>query len=174
MRSRSSWNRRRLAFTLRYAPRREGTIGSSGERGRRQHGGTGALECTSGHEHRERRCRPAERRRERESAETDDERAPLPDRIGDAATDEQQAGERERVRGDHPGALGVVEAERTLDRRQRNAHDCCIEHDDELGERDEPERQSPAARITRHDGRRRSSFASTSARTPPGSPTSAR
>ena len=28
--SRSSWNRRRLALAFRYAPRRDGTIGSSG------------------------------------------------------------------------------------------------------------------------------------------------
>ena len=67
-----------------------------------------------------------------------------PIEVGEAAAEQQQAAEGERVGGDDPLAVAVGEAEVGLGGGQRDVHDRRVEHDHQLGEGDDGERP-PAA-----------------------------
>ena len=88
----------------------------------------------------------AERGGDREAAEADDEHPLAADEVGDAAAEQQQAAEGQRVRGDDPLAVGVADAEVVLRGRQRDVHDRRVEDDHQLGDGDDAQRQ-PAARV---------------------------
>jgi hypothetical protein len=73
-------------------------------------------------------------------------RAPAPDAVADRGGRQQQNREGERVGVDDPRQAVPGEAERVLDRRQRDVHDRGVEHDHELRRREHDERE-PAARV---------------------------
>ena len=63
--------------------------------------------------------------------------------VAEAAAEQQQAAERERVGGDDPLAGVVGEAEVVLRDGQRDVHDRRVEHDHQLG--DAEQREDPAS-----------------------------
>ncbi|WP_279507068.1 hypothetical protein [Actinomadura sp. KC06] len=66
----------------------------------------------------------------------------------------QESAEQQAVRHDHPLQAAVVEAEITLDRRQRDVHDRHVQADDGLGRTGEHQHQSPLDRGRFGDGPR--------------------
>ena len=82
----------------------------------------------------------------READEADEERALAADVVGDAATEQQQAAERERVGRDGPRDVLRRDAEVLGGGRQGDVHDGGVEHDHQLGDRDDAEDQ-PAATV---------------------------
>ena len=62
------------------------------------------------------------------------------DPVGDAPTDQEQAGERQRVGGDHPLALGVAEAQVVLGGGEGDVDDGGVECGEQLSHRDDAER----------------------------------
>jgi hypothetical protein len=83
---------------------------------------------------------PAERGRERESAQADQQRALATGVVRDPAAEQQQAAEGQRVGGDDPLPVGVRDPEVALRRRQRDVHDGRVEDDHELGRGDHGQR----------------------------------
>ncbi len=71
-------------------------------------------------------------RGQREQQERRHERAPLPEVIAGPPPEHQEAGERDRIRIDHPLQFGRGEAEARLDRGQRHVDDAEVEDDHEL------------------------------------------
>ena len=61
------------------------------------------------------------------------------EQVAEPAAEQQQAAERERVRGDDPLALVVAEAEVLLGRGQRDVHDGRVEHDHQLSDAEDRE-----------------------------------
>ncbi len=86
----------------------------------------------------------AERRGEREPHQSEEERAAAADVVGDPAPEQQQAPEREGVRGHHPLAVGDRDVQRALGGGQRDDHDRGVENHHELGEGEEEEGTEPA------------------------------
>jgi hypothetical protein len=84
---------------------------------------------------------PAGERRQREQREAAREHLAPPEQVGCAAAEQQEARERERVRVDDPGEARGLEAEVGRDRRQRHVHDRDVEHDHELRDAAEHERE---------------------------------
>jgi hypothetical protein len=102
-------------------PERLAALGGVGERRgqQRQRGGCeqraeGTLQRPGRHEHAEALRGAAQRRGAGEPEQAADERPLTAEQVGDAAAEEQQAAERQRVRGDHPLAVVVGEAELPL------------------------------------------------------------
>ena len=104
----------------------EGTGAFLGNReGRRQHreGGRGeqcaecSLQGAGSDQHAEAVGRSAQRRRDGESDQTDDEGAFAADQVGEATAEQQQTTEGEGVGSDDPLAVAVGEAEVGLGRR---------------------------------------------------------
>ena len=79
------------------------------QRGRCEQRAEDALQRAGRDEHLEALREAAERARDGEAAEADDERALAPEEVADAPAEQQQAAERQRVRGDDPLALVVGE-----------------------------------------------------------------
>jgi hypothetical protein len=90
----------------------------------------------------EARREAAERGRRREAGEAGDEDASAAEEIAEAPAEQQQAAERQRVRGDDPLARLVREAQRLLGGGQRDVHDRRVEHDQDLRHADEGEDQA--------------------------------
>ena len=80
-----------------------------------------------------------------EADETDDEGALAAPEVGEAAAEQQQAAEGERVGGDDPLALAVGEAEVGLRGGEGDVHDGGVEHHHQLGEADDGERHPVTA-----------------------------
>jgi hypothetical protein len=59
---------------------------------------------------------------------------PLPEVICRAPSEQQKAGEGNRIRVDHPLQIGRREAKARLDRWQRHVDDAQVEDDHELGD----------------------------------------
>ena len=104
--------------------------------------------AASGHEHAERSGGAADRGGDREADQAADERPLAAEEITEAAAEQQQRAERERVRGDDPLARVVGEAEVLLRARQGDVHDRRVEDDHQLRDADHCEDQ-PAARVVR-------------------------
>ena len=108
--------------------------GEHRERGRGEQRAERALQRTTRDEHFERRRRTGERGCRGEPDEADDECALAAPEVGEAAAEQQQACERERVRRDDPLAIAVGEPEVGLSGGQRDVHHGAVEHHHELGE----------------------------------------
>ena len=76
---------------------------------------------------------PAGERREREQPHAVDEHAPPAEQVGQAAAEQQEAAEEERVGVHDPGQVVLGEVEGAPDRGQGHVHDRGVEHDHELG-----------------------------------------
>src|SRR6185312_4323253 len=70
----------------------------------------------------------------------DEQRAPA-EQVGGASAEQQEAAEEQRVGVHHPGERRVGEAEVGLDGGQRDVHDRRVEHDHELAEADDDQRE---------------------------------
>ncbi|MFN8147083.1 MAG: hypothetical protein U0R76_06395 [Candidatus Nanopelagicales bacterium] len=93
----------------------------------------------------------AERGRRREAEQADDEGALAAGVVGDAAAEQEQAAEGERVGGDHPLLVGVADAEVGLGGRERQVDDRGVEDRHERGHADD-EQGAPAHRVERDAG----------------------
>ena len=84
----------------------------------------------------------ADRRRDREADQTDQERALAAEDVGDPAAEQQEAAEGQRVGRDDPLPVVVGEVQRVLRGGQRDVHDRRVQHDHELRDaqhgKDEP------------------------------------
>ena len=89
---------------------------------------------------------PARERGGGEQCEPDHEHPPPPEQVGRAAAEQQQAAEGDRVCDEDPLEALVRDAERDLDRGQRDVDDRHVEHGHEHRDADERERL-PAARV---------------------------
>ena len=74
-----------------------------------------------------------------EEDEADGEDAAAAEQVGHAPAEQQEAAEDERVGVDDPGQVLLGEVEVAADRRQRDVDDRGVEHDDELGRREQGE-----------------------------------
>ena len=75
-----------------------------------------------------------------EADQADDEGALAAPQVGDTAAEEQQSAEGQGVGRDDPLPVAVGDAQVLLGGGQRDVHDGRVEHDHQLGERDEDER----------------------------------
>src|SRR5439155_26984924 len=78
-------------------------------------------------------------RRGGEDHEPDEEEPLTSQEVARAPAEQEEAGEDERVRVDHPLQAGLGEAERGLDVRQGDVHDRRVEDDHELRKADDDE-----------------------------------
>ena len=94
----------------------------------------------------------ADGRRQGEPGHADHQRALRSEHVADAAPQEEEAAERQRVGGDHPLPIGVGEPESVLRRGQGDDHDRRVEHHHELrpGDDDEDPHVGPGRRLLRH------------------------
>ena len=102
------------------------------QRGRRQQRGERALQGARGEQQLGAAGEAAERGREREPAEADQQRPLAAGVVGDPTTEQEQAAEGQRVGRDDPLPVGVDDAEVALRRRQRDGHDRRVEDDHQL------------------------------------------
>jgi hypothetical protein len=107
-----------------------------GERRGREHRGARPLDGPSGDQHLEGGRAPGDGGSEGEATEAAEQRGTTAHAIRDATADEQEAGEGERVGGDHPLPPGVAEAEVTLGGRQSDGDDGGVERGQQLRHRD--------------------------------------
>ena len=84
-----------------------------------------------------------------EDQQPGDEDPAAPEQVAGPAAEQQQPAERHRVGVDHPLQVGPGEAERGLDVRQGDGDDGQVEHDHELGRRDDGQRQAQPPRCLR-------------------------
>src|SRR5206468_12283379 len=66
------------------------------------------------------------------------------DQVTHAPGQEQESAEGDQVRVDHPGEVGLAEAEVALDVRQRDVHDGRVEHDHQLAKADHDQGHPPS------------------------------
>ena len=107
---------------------------------RREERGEPALQGSAGHQDPEGRGDPGQGGGSGEAAEADEQRGTPADPVGDPSTDQEQAGERQRVGGDHPLALGVAEPQVVLGGGQGDVDDGGVECGEQLSHRDDAER----------------------------------
>jgi hypothetical protein len=107
--------------------------GDDGQGGRRDHGAAESLDGPGHDEHRLVGGQAAGQRGQREQPEPGQQHAALAEQVGGPATQELEAGERDRVGAHHPLQVLLAEAEVGLDRRQGHVHDRDVEDDHELG-----------------------------------------
>ena len=87
----------------------------------------------------------AEERGDAEQDQAGHEHAPPAEQVGEAAAEQQEAAEGQRVGVDDPGQVVLGEVEGAADRRQRDVHDRGVEDDDELGRGQQGEREPLAS-----------------------------
>ena len=102
-------------------------------------GGERTLQGAGAEEHGGVLGQPAERRGRREPDQAHDEHALAAEVVGDAPAQQQQAGEGERVRRQHPLAVGRRDVQRLLRRGQGDDDDGGVEHHHQLGDGDDAE-----------------------------------
>ena len=95
---------------------------------------------------------PAERRGGGEHDHAGEEHALAAEQIAEPAGEQQEAGECDEEGVDDPGEVSLAEVQVALDGGQRDVHDRRVEHDHQLGEADDRERE-PAAAVPDGDGR---------------------
>ncbi len=115
------------------------------ERGGREERGEDALEAARDEERLARDGEPADRAGRREADHAEEEGALAAPVVGDAAAEQEERAEGERVDGDDPRAVGVGHAEVALGGGQGDVHDGAVEHDHQLGEGDDGEEDPLAA-----------------------------
>ena len=108
-----------------------------GQGGGRHDGGEGALQGPGAEEHGRVLGQATEGRGAGEADQADHEHPLAPEVVGDAAAEQQQAGEGQGVGRQHPLAVGRRDVERPLGRRQGDDHHRGVEHHHELGHRDD-------------------------------------
>ena len=108
--------------------------------GGRHDGGEGTLQGAGAEEHGRVLGQAAEGGGAGEADEADHEHPLAPEVVGDAAAEEQQAGEGEGVGGQHPLAVGGRDVQGPLGRGQGDDHHRGVEHHHELGHRDDGQR----------------------------------
>ena len=82
-----------------------------------------------------------------------DERPLAPEQVAELAAQQQQAAERQRVRGDDPLPVVGGEMQRALRRGQRDVHDRRVEHDHQLRDRQQRQDRPPVGRRGMRVGR---------------------
>ncbi len=112
-----------------------------GERGRCEHRGERALQRAGGEQQPGVGRETTQRRGEREPDQTPDEGALAADIVGDPAAEQQQTAEGEGVGRHHPLPVGGGDVQRVLRVRQGDVHDGRVEHDHELRDGDDRQRQ---------------------------------
>ena len=110
----------------------------------RQHGGRQqcaeeALQTAGADQHERGLGRPTDSRGQGEAEDAGHERALRPEHVADAATEQEEAAERQCVGRDDPLPIGVGEPEGMLRRGEGDDHDRRIEHHHELGAGDDDE-----------------------------------
>jgi hypothetical protein len=95
-----------------------------------------ALQEPRADEHPARDGRTAERRGEREQANTPQEEPPTAHDVGEPPAEEQEAASHEHVSVDHPGEPRGAEVQVVLDVRERDVHDRDVEDQHELDQRE--------------------------------------
>ena len=118
--------------------------GQQRERGGREQRAEHALQGAGADEQAEALRGAAERGCAGEAEQAGDEGPLAAEQVADAAAEQQQAAEGQRVGRDDPLAVVVGEAEVLLRGGQRDVHDRHVEHDHQLGDADDREDQ-PAA-----------------------------
>ena len=120
-----------------------------------------ALHAASDDQHAAARREAARQRRDREQDQRRRERPPLPEVVGGAAAEHQEARERDRVRVDDPLQVSRGEVQARLDRRQRDVDDAQVEDHHELrhaADDEDPRRARAQSGVSgRRSGRRRAS-----------------
>ena len=117
--------------------------GQQRQGGRRQQRGEDSLAGTRRHQHGEAARGAADGGGGREPGQPGHEGRLAADQVGQPPAEQQQAPERQRVRGHDPLPIGVGEPQRVLGRRQREIHHGHIEDDHERGSADGGEDQPP-------------------------------
>ena len=95
----------------------------------------------------------AGQRGEGEDGQADLEGAAAAEDVAEAAAEEQQAAEGERVGVEHPGQPGRAEVEGGVDVRQGDVHDGRVEDQHQLGHEDDRDAGGGAAGVRREVGR---------------------
>jgi hypothetical protein len=89
---------------------------------------------------------PAEQRGQREDQQPGDQDPAAPQQVAGPSAEQQQPAERHRVGVHDPLQVRPGEAERGLDVRQRDDDDGQVEHDHQLGRRDDGQHQAQTPR----------------------------
>ncbi len=108
--------------------------------GRSHDGGERTLQGTGAEEHGRVLGQAPQGRGGGEADEADHEHPLAAEVVGDAAPEEEQPGEGQRVGGQHPLPVGGRDVQGPLGRGQGDDHDRGVEHDHELGHRDDGQR----------------------------------
>ena len=87
----------------------------------------------------------ADHRSDDEGGEADEEDALAAEEVAEPAGEQQQAAEGDQVAVDHPGQARLAEVEVPLDRGEGDVDDRRVEHDHQLPEADDEERDPPGA-----------------------------
>ena len=127
--------------------------GDQGEGGRSGERGAGSLDGARHQQPRLGGGEAAEQRTDREHRDAGDEHPSPAVHVAEAATEQQQAAEGQRVGGHDPGQTGAAKAEIGLDLRQGDVHDRCVEHDHQLSGGDDDQGQTKVARCARRGAR---------------------
>jgi hypothetical protein len=122
--------------------------GEQGQCGGGEQSAEDALEGAGGEEHAEVDGGAAERGGQGEADQADHEGALAAPQVTDPSAQQQQTAESEAVGGDHPLPVAVGDVQIRLGVRQRDVHDRRVQHDHQLGYRDDRQRL-PAPRIDR-------------------------
>ena len=91
-----------------------------------------------------RRREPAGERREREERDPEQEQPAMAVEVAEPAAEQQEAAEGQQVGVDDPRERGLREAEVVPDRRQRDVHDRRVEHDHQVAEAEDDQRDRAA------------------------------
>ena len=106
--------------------------GDDGQRGGGHERAAEALHSASHDQHLPVHRRATDERGDREQDQGGHEHPPLPELVGGPAAQHQEAGERDRIRVDHPLQVGRGEVQARLDRGQRHVDDAQVEDHHEL------------------------------------------
>jgi hypothetical protein len=90
-------------------------------------------------------CQAADHRRQREGDQSGQEHPLAPEQVSQPPGEQQEATERDHVRIDDPGQVGLREAEVALHRGQGHVHDRGVEHHHQLTEANHSEGDPPPA-----------------------------
>ncbi len=128
--------------------------GDDREDHRRLHRGADALDEAGADQFSLTGRKPAERRGGREHDHAGEEHTLAAEQIAESTGEEQEAGEGDEEGVDDPGEVSLAEVQVALDGGEGHVHDRRVEHDHQLGEANDRERQ-PAAPVAAGDGRGR-------------------
>ena len=81
------------------------------------------------------------------SADAGQEQAPVAEEVAEPPAEQQEAAEREQVGVDDPRERRLGEPEILSDRRQRDVHDRDVEHDHQVAQAEDVEREPSRAAV---------------------------